>query len=150
MRTNFSFLTLSLGLLVSSCVEDGVGRYRVQSIGNAQRSVTAEVLSTRPVFIQVDNSGFGAATGAATGGLISINNSDSAPVLLAGIIAGSVIGNALESSINTHNGTEYIMKTETGLTLTVAQIDNGNDIFSAGDSVLLIYGYPHRLIRNPH
>jgi outer membrane lipoprotein SlyB len=137
------------GVLLTACVKDGVGKYRVQSVGNAQRSIAAIVLSTSPVIIAKDTSGAGANAGGALGGSMAIDNSDSATVLVAGIIAGAVIGNAIEANGNTYDGTEYVIETEARLLLTVAQVNGNEKIFKKGDRVVLVYGYPHRLIRDP-
>jgi len=137
------------GALLTACVNDGVGKYRVQSIGNAQRSIAGIVLSASPVLIAKDTSGAGANAGGALGGAMAIDNSDSATVLVAGIIAGAVIGNAIESQGNIYEGTEYVIETEAGLLLTVAQVNRNDKVFVKGDRVVLVYGYPHRLIRDP-
>lgn len=137
------------GVLLIGCVKDDVGKYRVQSIGNAQRSIAGVVLSASSVFIAEDTSGAGANAGGALGGAMAIDNSDSATVLVAGIIAGAVIGNAIESQGNTYEGTEYVIETEAGLLLTVAQVNRNEEVFTKGDRVVLVYGYPHRLIRDP-
>lgn len=146
----FRIIAITLfGVLLASCTTDNVGKYRVQSIGNAQRSVTATVLSAGPVLITKDTSGAGANAGGALGGAMAFDGSDSAAVLVAGIIAGAVIGNALEAQGNTYEGTEYIIETETGLLLTVAQVNKTGEIFKAGERVILVYGYPHKLVRDP-
>ena len=146
----FRIIPLMLcGIFLTSCIKDGVGKYRVQSVGNAQRSITAIVLSASPVIIAKDTSGAGANAGGALGGAMAIDNSESATVLVAGIIAGAVIGNAIEAQGNTYEGTEYVIETEAGLLLTVAQVNRNEEIFRKGDRVVLVYGYPHRLIRDP-
>ena len=139
-----------LGTLLSACVQDGVGKYRVQSVGNAQRSVAAVVLSAKPVLITQDTSGAGANAGGALGGAIALdNNSDSATALVAGVIAGAVVGEMIEAHGNAFEGTEYVIESTTGLILAVAQVNEQSEIFRQGDRVILVYGYPHRLIRDP-
>ena len=137
-------------VFTSSCsTQDGVGRYRVQSIGHAQRSVEATVISARDAYISLETSGAGGAMGGALGGAIAGNNSDNAGVIIAGIIGGILIGNAIEAAGNNILATEYVIKTDYGVLLTVAQINNGNPIFTKGNRVILVYGYPARLIPNP-
>ena len=138
----FLFIILTL----SGCSTDGVGRYRVESIGNAQRAVKATVVTFRPAYIAKDTSGAGAAMGGSLGAALTSNNSDNAGVIIAGIIGGLVIGNAIEAQQNVHEATEYVLKTDYGALLTVAQINKGNQIFKEGDQVVLVYGYPARLI----
>lgn len=136
-------------MLFTSCVTDGVGKYRIQSIGKASRSVSAVVLSANPVTIIEGTTGAGANAGAALGGAYALDTSDSAAVLVAGVIAGAVIGEAIEANGNEHNATEYLIQTDNEILLTVAQIDANQEIFSKGDKVILVYGHPHRLIRDP-
>lgn len=138
-----------LGLAGCAATNDGQGVYRVQSVGNAQRSMEAVVLTAKPVLIVRSNSGTGANAGGLAGGVIAAENSDDAGVIIAGIIAGAVIGDAIESSGNRFNGHEYVIENKRGALLTVAQIDNGSEIFEPSDNVILIYGYPHRLIKDP-
>ena len=138
-----------LGLAGCAATNDGQGVYRVQSVGNAQRSMEAVVLTAKPVLIVRSNSGAGANAGGLAGGVIAAENSDDAGVIIAGIIAGAVIGDAIESSGKRFNGPEYVIENKRGALLTVAQIDNGSEIFEPSDNVILIYGYPHRLIKDP-
>ena len=128
---------------------DGTGKYRVQTIGNAERSVRAVVLSAEAVYIQGDTSGVGSALGATAGGGIASGGSDNAAVIIAGIILGAVIGDYIEGQDNVYPATQYVIETTNGILLTVAQIDEGNDIFMKGDNVILVHGYPNRLILDP-
>lgn len=145
-------LTISVLLVLFACSctsVDGTGRYRIESIGNARRSVEAEVISATPAYIQDGTTGAGAALGGAAGGSIAANNSDDIGVIIAGIIGGILIGDSVEGLNNIHDATEYVIQTSTGAILTVAQINSGNDIYMGGDKVILVYGYPARLIRDP-
>ena len=60
-----------------------------------------------------------------------------------------MIGNYIEGQDNVYPATQYVIETTNGILLTVAQIDEGNDIFKKGDKVILVHGYPDRLIANP-
>jgi outer membrane lipoprotein SlyB len=142
------FLILNLILVViGGCapVNDGIGRYRVESVGNAHRSVEAVVLASKPVIILEQISG----TGGAIGGALAAENSDNAAVIIAGIVAGAIIGNSAEVSGKTYGGHEYVIEKKRGVLLTVAQIDASSNVFSANDKVILVYGHPHRLIEDP-
>ena len=55
----------------------------------------------------------------------------------------------IEGQANIHNATEYILRTERNVLLTVAQVDAGNTIFRPNDRVVLVYGYPNRLLPAP-
>ena len=84
-----------------------------------------------------------------TGGAIALNNSDNVGVIIAGIIGGAIIGNVIEESANIHAATKYVLKTDTNAIFTVVQVNKSNPIFYSGDKVILVYGYPSRLIADP-
>lgn len=135
--------------LIGCSSVDGTGKYRVQTVGNAYRSVRAVVLSTESVYIQGDTSGVGAALGGTAGGGIASGGTDNAAIIIAGIILGAVIGDFIEGQDNVYSATQYVIETTNGILLTVAQIDEGNEIFKKGDKVILMHGYPNRLIADP-
>ncbi|ALE52421.1 MAG: hypothetical protein HOE35_01740 [Candidatus Ruthia sp.] len=143
------FVTTITLLYLSACATiDGQGKYRVETIGNAKRSVGAVVISHQMVVVQADISGKGSLIGGTTGGLIADNNSDNAGVVFAGIIAGAIVGEMVEQDSNTHEATEYVIQTETDMLLTVVQINRNNPIFKTDERVILIHGYPSRLIKD--
>ena len=146
-------LTVSLSaliiLILGGCAsQDGQGRYRIASIGNAERAVDGEVLSAIPAYIE-RNSGVGAEAGGALGGAVAAENSDNAAVIIAGVIGGALLGNAIESDLRKANATQYVIILKNGAKIVVAQLDEGREIFVVGDQVLLVYGYPAQLIRAP-
>jgi outer membrane lipoprotein SlyB len=148
---NFS-LTLAIlatALAIGCSSTDGVGRYRVQSIGNAERSVFAEVISARAAYIMEQTSGAGATLGGTVGGGLASDGSDNVAVVIAGVIAGALVGDYIEAQGNVYEATEYVIKTSNGILLTVAQINKNQETFSTGDRVVLVYGYPNRLISAP-
>ena len=128
---------------------DGQGQYRIATIGNSQRSIPAVVISAKKVTIKELNSGAYAEAGGWLGGAIAAEGSDNYAVIIAGIIAGAVVGNAIEDAKNTYAGTEYIIQAESGRLFTVAQVDSNADILKKGDKALLVYGYTHRLMKDP-
>lgn len=150
MNTIFKLSITTIVLLyLSACsIIDGQGKYRIETIGNAKRSVGAVIISHQAVIVQAGISGKGSLIGGTTGGLIADNNSDNAGVVFAGIIAGAIVGEMIEQDANTHQATEYVIQTETGMLLTVVQINRYNPIFKTDDRVILIHGYPSRLIRD--
>lgn len=137
-------------LLTSACnTVDGEGRYRVATIGNAKRSVSATIITSQPVLVQEQTSGIGRTAGATTGGVFAANNNDRVGIIFAGIIAGAIVGDALEGAANIHPATEYVIKTELNALFTVVQVNKNNPTFVPDDNVILVYGYPSRLIRDP-
>ena len=144
------FLVVVLAGLLSSCTsQDGQGRYRVATIGNAVRAVDAEVLSAAPAFVEF-NSGAGATAGGVLGGALAADSSDSAAVLIAGVIGGALIGNAAERGARRANATQYLLVTENDAKIVVAQLDADNEVYEVGAKVILVYGYPAQLIREPN
>ena len=128
---------------------DGYGQYRIATIGNSQRSIPAVVISARKVTIKELNSGAYAEAGGWLGGAMAAENSDNSAVIIAGVIAGAVVGNAMEDAKNIIAGTEYVIEADTGRLFTVAQVDANSDILKKGDRALLVYGYPHKLVKDP-
>ena len=148
-KSAFNFSLVFILLLAFGCsTVDKQGKYRVATIGNAKRSITAKVLSAKPVFIQEQTSGLGSSSGGAIGGAVAAE-SDNVAVIIAGVVAGMVIGESIEQLANTHEGTEYLIETENGALFTVAQINKGYEILSVGQNVILVYGYPTQLLPDP-
>jgi outer membrane lipoprotein SlyB len=146
-------LRVSAALLISvlffGCTAPTDPRYRVATIGNATRSTPAVVMSSEAVIIQRSNSGAGATAGGAMGAAVAAESSDNAAVIIAGIIGGAIIGNAIEGEVGKANGHQYLIETESGALLAVAQLDEGNTLCRVNDKVVLIYGHPHRLVLDP-
>jgi outer membrane lipoprotein SlyB len=135
---------------LSACTPiDGQGRYRIETIGNAKRSVGAIVISQQSVMVQGSITGRGSLIGGTAGGLIADNESDNAGIVFAGILAGAIVGEMIEKDANIHEATEYVIETDNKMLLTVVQVDVGNTIFKVGEKVILIHGYPSRLIKDP-
>jgi len=135
---------------LSACTTtDGQGRYRIETIGNAKRSVGAIVISQQSVMVQGSITGRGTLIGGTAGGLIADNESDNAGIVFAGILAGAIIGEMIEKDANIHEATEYVIQTDNKMLLTVVQVNVGNIIFKVGEKVILIHGYPSRLIKDP-
>jgi len=129
LKTYLPLLIVLLGGCFSvNQPHDGQGQYRIATIGNSQRSIPAVVISAKKVTIKELNSGAYAEAGGWLGGAIAAEDSDNSAVIIAGIIAGAVVGNAIEDAKNTYAGTEYIIQAESGRLFTVAQVDSNADI----------------------
>lgn len=146
MRNFLMWAAAAAALPLQGCTSvDGQGIYATRTIGDVSRSVSAVVVATEPVSISSAGSG-----GSAYGGLIGAglsSGSDDAVVILAGIVAGAVVGHVVEESLDTHDATKYALRTENGAMLVVAQINRGTEIFEVGDRVRVEYGSPNRLLR---
>ena len=60
---------------------------------------------------------------------------------------GAAIGNAIERNHSQHTGMEYVVTTSNGTLLTIVQV--AEPPLQVGDSVLVLYGSPSRLIKAP-
>ena len=147
---NKIFLPIAICIInLTACKSPVSGNlYSAGSVGNVNRAVEAVVISKREVQIQ-GTSDTGAAVGA-TGGAIAggAAGGDDALGIVAGAIGGAVVGGLLggatEQDATKQKGFEYVVRTETGVLLTVVQgivppIDNGQ-------SVIVLYGSRSRLI----
>lgn len=140
------FLFSLLFTLLTGCTsKDGEGRYRIATIGNAERSVEAVVISTKPALVKEDTTDTGALAGGLAGGAIALNG-DNAAVIVAGIVGGMIVGGVIEDYSNIHEATKYEIKTSNDKLLTVVQVNKDNPRFLIGDKVILIYGYPSKLM----
>jgi outer membrane lipoprotein SlyB len=96
--------------------------------------------------------GVGGATGTASGAIIGSaasggNGRGSALGTIAGAVAGGLVGAAIESNAAQQGGNEYVLQTENGNLMTIVQ---GLDpLFSVGQRVLILYGSPARIIKDP-
>jgi outer membrane lipoprotein SlyB len=128
---------------------DVVSRYDTQRMSSVQ---DATVLSVRPVAIDGTQSGIGGVTGAAIGGIAGSNVGGprgSGIVGIVGLIAGGVIGNAVERNATKENGVEIIVQLKNGERRSVIQ-GVGADAFVTGDPVVMVTtGGRVRIMRAP-
>ena len=122
--------------------------YRASSVGNVNRAVRGVVISSRVVKVS-DESGVGTSSGAAAGAITGANMSDNAAgaavLAIAGAVAVGVAGTMAEKAITKHEAYEYVVEASNGALLTLVQ--GGPTAFNVGESVLVIYGSPSRIIR---
>lgn len=122
--------------------------YRATSVGSVNRAVKGKVLSARSVRVS-DESGVGAASGATAGAIAGASASDNAAgaavLALAGAVAGGVAGTVAEKAATKQEALEYVVETENGALLTLVQ--GGREYFQVGESVIVLYGSPARIIR---
>jgi outer membrane lipoprotein SlyB len=145
MKLRIVFLLLTL--LTGCQTNINSDYYKSTSVGSVNRAVKGTVISARPVKVY-DDSGTGASSGAtlgAIGGASSGNNlASSAAFALTGAVAGGLAGSAIEHSTTRQGALEYVVESTNGALLTVVQ--GGPNYFHTGDSVLVIYGSPSRII----
>ncbi|RQR81455.1 MULTISPECIES: hypothetical protein [unclassified Burkholderia] len=124
--------------------------YSVGSVGQVNRTVSARVISARPVNIDGQRGagglaglGVGAAAGSAIGGGARAN----AIGAIGGAVVGAIAGAAIEGAASQQTGIEYVVQTDNDNLMTIVQ--GANPAFTVGQKVLVLYGSPSRLIADP-
>ena len=111
--------------------------------GDAQRMSQiqdATVLSVRPVTIDGNQSGIGAAAGGVVGGISGSSVGGRREAAIVGVlvaIVGSVIGNAIERTATREDAVEYLLQLKNGERRALVQ-GKGEEMMVAGDPVILV------------
>lgn len=142
---------LLLALMVLGCTPNvRPDSYSVGSVGQVNRSIGGVVVSARQVHIDGSQGG-GAAAGGAMGAVAGsqIGGSDAAGAVgaIGGLVVGTIAGAATERRLSEQMGMEYVVETSNGNLMTVVQ--GADPVFYPGDSVLILYGNPARVIADP-
>ena len=116
---------LVMALLMAACTTNiSPDTYSVDSVGDVTRSVPGTIISARPVNVEGTNK-VGGLTGAVAGGVAgsAIGGGDRAHALgaIGGAIIGALAGSAIEKGVTNQTGIEYVVKTDSGETLTLVQ-----------------------------
>jgi outer membrane lipoprotein SlyB len=111
--------------------------------GDAQRMSQvqdATVLSVRPVVVEGNQSGIGAAAGGVAGGVAGSSvggHREAAVVGVLGAVAGAVIGNAVERYSTREEAVEVLVQLKNGERRSIVQA-KGNETLQPGDAVILV------------
>jgi outer membrane lipoprotein SlyB len=115
----------------------------VVSRNDAQRLSTvvdAVVLSSRPVVVEGQQSGIGAAAGGVAGGVAGSSvggHREGVVVGIIGAVVGGVIGNAVERSTTREDAVEILVQLKNGDRRSVVQA-KAAETFNPGDAVILV------------
>ncbi len=143
---------LGIALVVGGCTQNiSPTAYSVGSVGQVNRTISAVVISAREVDVTGTNA-MGASAGALAGGaagsgLGGANARGNIVGAVGGAVIGGLIGAAIESNVTKQKAIEYVVETENGNLMTIAQGDE--TIFVVNQRVLVLYGSPSRLIADP-
>ena len=153
MRVFKSFFLVSILVLIAGCTAPNISsqKYEVASVGQVNRTVSATIVSARPVAISGTSSlggGTGAALGAIGGSSVGGSGRDQLAGAVVGAVAGALAGAAIEANNTKQTGFEYVVETFNGNMLTIVQGDKP-EVFNSGEKVLVLYGTPARIIRDP-
>ena len=135
-----SILILLTAVAVAACTTTNPD---IVQKGDAQRMSQiqdATVLSVRPVIIDGNQTGVGAAAGGVVGGISGSSVGGRREAAVVGVlvaIVGSVIGNAIERGATREDAVEYLLQLKNGERRALVQ-GKGEEIMSPGDSVILV------------
>lgn len=126
---------------LAGCQRPGQNVYSYSEVGKASMVNFGTVVAVREVDVQGQNTGAGAAIGAAGGGIAGnalSGGNFKAGGTIAGVIVGGVIGALAEQAAANRTAAEYTITLETGATITVVQDHNdGEAPISPGDRVMV-------------
>lgn len=123
-------------LLLAACSTtspDVVSRNEAQRLSTV---VDAVVLSSRPVVVEGQQSGLGAAAGGVAGSSVG-GSRDAVVVGIIGAVVGGVIGNAVERSTTREDAVEILVQLRNGDRRSVVQA-KAAETFNPGDPVILV------------
>ena len=143
-------LLVAIALLAGCVANISPNAYSVSSVGQVNRSVAATIISVRDVDVS-GTTGTGATVGVAAGATAGSAIGGGARANILGAIGGAVVGGlagaAMERNATKQTAVEYVVQTVNGNLMTIVQ---GTDPrLAEGDSVLVLYGSPSRLIADP-
>lgn len=147
MKKILLFACLPCFLLFGCTKNISPNTYDASEVGVASKVTSGVIISKRLVHIDV-NSGIGATTGAVAGGaagsMIGGDRTTNVIGAVGGAVAGGLVGNVVEKGIRKTEGYEYIIKTDTGSTISVTQVKDMQ--FQVNQRVLVIYGPTTRIV----
>ncbi len=153
MRIFKYYFAAGILALIGGCAAPNISnqKYEVASVGQVNRTVAATIVSARPVAISGTSSlggGTGAALGAIGGSSLGGSGRDQLAGVFVGAVAGAIAGAAIEENKTKQTGFEYVVETYNGNMITIVQGEKP-EVFSSGEKVLVLYGTPARIIRDP-
>jgi outer membrane lipoprotein SlyB len=131
---------LAASLALAACTTtspDVVSRSEAQRLATV---VDAVVLSSRPVVVEGQQSGLGAAAGSVAGGVAGAGVGGRREAMVVGVLGaviGGVIGNAVERGTTREDAIEILVQLKNGDRRSVVQA-KASEAFNPGDPVLLI------------
>ena len=152
MNKKFAALTLPVLLVaaLSGCVTanpDVVNPYQAQRMSTV---LDATVLSVRPVTVDGQQTGGGAMAGGVVGAVAGSNVGgyrDGAVASVIGMIAGAMIGNAVERNATRENAVEIIVQLRNGERRAIIQGVGSEPPLTVGDPVILVSSAGRTVVR---
>ena len=149
MKNSFAVLALAVLAACSTTSPDVIQKGDAQRMSQVQDGT---VLSVRPVVVEGNQSGVGAAAGGVAGGVAGSTvggHREHAVVGVLGAVAGAVVGNAVERMSTREEAVEVLVQLRNGERRAIVQA-KGNETLVAGDAVILVStGGKTRVMRAP-
>src|SRR5436190_3052050 len=136
MKNSFAVLALAVLAACSTTSPDVIQKGDAQRLSQVQDGT---VLSVRPVVVEGNQSGLGAAAGGVAGGVAGSTvggHKEQAVVGVLGAVAGAVIGNAVERMGTREDAVEILVQLKNGERRAIVQA-KGNETLNPGDPVIL-------------
>ena len=136
IRSTLLAAAIALGAC-STTSPDVVSRNEAQRLSTV---VDAVVLNSRPVVVEGQQSGIGAAAGSVAGGVAGSGVGGRREAMVVGVIGavvGGVIGNAVERSTTREEAVEILVQLKNGDRRSVVQA-KAAETFNPGDPVILV------------
>lgn len=147
-----SIAALAVAAVLAACSTtspDVIQKSDAQRLSQVQDGT---VLSVRPVVVEGNQSGVGAAAGGIAGGVAGSSvggRREAAVVGVLGAVAGAVVGNAVERMSTREEAVEILVQLKNGERRAIVQA-KGNETLAAGDAVILVTtGGKTRVTRAP-
>ncbi|WP_280154424.1 glycine zipper 2TM domain-containing protein [Piscinibacter sp. XHJ-5] len=137
MKKLFAALTVVILAACTTTSPDVIQKGDAQRLSQVQDGT---VLSVRPVVVEGNQSGVGAAAGGIAGGVAGSSvggRRESAVVGVLGAVAGAVVGNAVERMSTREDAVEILVQLRNGERRAIVQA-KGNETLAPGDAVILV------------
>jgi len=137
MKRLLAAITVATLAACSTTSPDVIQRGDAQRLSQVQDGT---VLSVRPVVVEGNQSGVGAAAGGIAGGVAGSSvggHREQIVVGVLGAVAGAVVGNAVERMGTREQAVEIIVQLRNGERRAIVQAQ-GNETLNPGDAVILV------------
>ena len=136
----FLFVCLAAVALTACGANLNNDRYETSGTGHVNTVSQGVIINARPVTIATENGEVGQLAGGIVGGVAGSMVSDNTLAQTIGAVGGAVLGGYLggkaQQGLSTQGGMEYIVKLDSGKSITLTQGDD--EIFSVGQHVYVL------------
>ena len=135
-----SILVLAVAASLAACSTTSPDVIKKEDAQRLSQVQDGTVLSVRPVVVEGNQSGVGAAAGGIAGGVAGSSvggRREAAVVGVLGAVAGAVVGNAVERMSTREDAVEILVQLKNGERRAIVQA-KGTETLQAGDAVILV------------